>query len=98
MDALNPGDVLTRTSRYNLIRDSRLVYIDVHERLFGRLAARFVAVPNLVNIVARQEYQGAGSTEQAALRDCLEKIKHIGIEALFPETVNPQRPMGGTGS
>ena len=85
MEGLNPGDVLTRTSRYNLIRNSRLVYIDVHEQLFGHLAGAFVAVPNLVNIVARQEFQGVGDTEQAALADCLGKIKSYDIEELFPE-------------
>lgn len=85
MQGLNPGDVLTRAYRYNLIRNSRLVYIDVHEQLFGQLAGQFMAVPNLVNVVARQEFQGVGSTEQAALADCLEKIKDLQIEELFPE-------------
>ncbi len=85
MKELNSGDVLTKTSRYNLIRNSRLVYIDVHEQLFGQLAGQFVAVPNLVNVVARQEYQGVGNTEQEALADCLEKIKELQIEELFPE-------------
>ena len=85
MQGLNSGDVLTKASRYNLIRNARLVYIDVHEQLFGQLAGQFVAVPNLVNVVARQEYQGVGSTEQDALSDCLEKIKALQIEELFPE-------------
>ena len=85
MEGLNSGDVLTKASRYNLIRNSRLVYIDVHEQLFGQLAGQFVAVPNLVNVLARQEYQGVGETEQDALEDCLEKIKELQIEELFPE-------------
>ena len=85
MKELNADDVLTKASRYNLIRNSRLVYIDVHEQLFGQLAGQFVAVPNLVNVVARQEYQGVGKTEQDALADCLEKIKTLQIEELFPE-------------
>ena len=53
MEDLLPKDILTRITRYNLIREQRLVYIDVHESLQGQLAGRFVAVPNLVNIVAR---------------------------------------------
>ena len=85
MEGLNSGDVLTKASRYNLIRNSRLVYIDVHEQLFGQLAGQFVAVPNLVNVLARQEYQGVGETERDALEDCLEKIKELQIEELFPE-------------
>ena len=85
MQGLNSDDILTKASRYNLIRNSRLVYIDVHEQLFGHLAGQFVAVPNLVNVVARQEFQGVGKTEHEALTDCLEKIKTHQIETLFPE-------------
>lgn len=85
MQGLNPEDILTKTSRYNLIRNSRLVYIDVHEQLFGQLAGNFIAVPNLVNVVARQAFQGVGDSEEAALTDCLQKIKEMQIEDLFPE-------------
>jgi len=85
MEHLNESDILTRVTRYNLIRSARLVYIDVHEALYGTLADRFVAVPNLVNIVAKQEFQGTGDTEAAALDDCLAKIKNLNIEDLFPE-------------
>jgi hypothetical protein len=81
---LLPKDILTRVTRYNLIREQRLVYIDVHERLQGQLAGRFVAVPNLVNIVARPEYQGAGDTESEALEICLAKVRDAAIEDLFP--------------
>jgi len=66
MQHLQPDDILTRITRYNLIRSQRLVYIDIHEALYGRLAARFVAVPNLINIIAKQEYQGVGETESEA--------------------------------
>lgn len=89
MDPLAPRDILTRVSRYNLIRDGRLVYIDVHEALHGRLAGRFVAVPNLVNLVARQEFQGVGESEAEALTDCLGKIAGKAIEDLFPRRNPP---------
>ncbi len=81
---LEARDILTRVTRYNLIRHGRLVYIDVHEALHGRLAARFVAAPNLVNLIARQEFQGVGETEAEALADCLAKIAGKAIEDLFP--------------
>lgn len=84
----NSQDILTRVTRYNLIREGRMLYIDVHEALSGRLAAPFVAVPNLVNIVARPEFQGTGESEADALKDCLEKIEAKGIEDLFPERGN----------
>jgi hypothetical protein len=85
MDHLETNDILTRVTRYNLIRDQRMIYIDVHETLAGQLAGKFVAVPNLINIVARQEYQGVGESESEALQDCLQKIKGVGVEELFPE-------------
>ena len=84
MQSLKQNDILTKIARYNLIRNERLVYIDVHETKAGKLAGKFVAVPNLVNIVARQEFQGTGETEKAALENCLQKIREFEIEDLFP--------------
>jgi len=91
MSSLRANDILTRVSRYNLIRNQRLIYIDVHERLAGQLAGQYVAVPNLVNIVARQEFQGVGDSEADALEDCLVKIRSYDIEDLFP-TTDPGAP------
>ncbi len=85
MQSLNEGDILTKVVRYNLIRNERLIYIDVHETKAGKLAGKFVAVPNLVNIVAKQEFQGTGETESEALENCLQKIKDFEIEDLFPK-------------
>ena len=96
MPDLKEGDLLTRVARYNLIRDGRMLYIDVHETLHGKLAAPFVAVPNLVNIVARPEYQGTGMTEIEALDDALEKIAAIPFENIFPEQKQPSPGAGGT--
>jgi len=81
---LHQNDILTKVSRYNLIRDGRMIYIDVHQKIQGNLAGNFIAVPNLVNIVAKPEHQGAGEDEQKALEDCLKKIKGLNIEDLFP--------------
>ncbi len=89
MIELNEGDILTRVRRYNLIREQRMVYIDVHETIAGRLAGKYMAVPNLVNIVAKQEYQGVGENEEAALEDCLQKIRGVGLMELFPEKSTP---------
>ena len=92
MQDLMEKDILTKVSRYNLIRNQRMIYIDVHETLAGDLAGKFVAVPNLINIVARQEFQGVGTTESEALSSCLSKIKNYGVEDLFP-TSNPTTPV-----
>lgn len=89
MMQLRDGDVFTRVRRYNLIREQRMIYIDVHETLAGKLAGKYVAVPNLVNIVAKQQYQGVGETERAAVEDCLNKIREVGLMELFPEKNAP---------
>ena len=85
MDDLNDQDILTKVTRYNLIRNERMIYIDVHQRLAGKLAGNFLAVPNLINIVARQEYQGVGETETEAMQNCLTKIKNLTVETIFPD-------------
>jgi hypothetical protein len=61
-----------------------MIYIDVHETLAGQLAGKFVGVPNLINIIARQEFQGVGETETEALENCILKIKGYNIENIFP--------------
>jgi hypothetical protein len=88
MQHLAADDLLTRVSRYNLIRGGRMLYIDVHCVMHGRLAAPFLAVPNLINIVAHGQYQGTGQTEREALEDCLTKIEAIAYEDLFPQKSN----------
>ena len=50
---LHVNDILTRVTRYNLIRNGRMIYIDVHQRIQGNLAGDFIAVPNLVNLIAK---------------------------------------------
>jgi hypothetical protein len=89
---LHVNDILTRITRYNLIRKGRMIYIDVHQKIQGNLAGDFIAVPNLVNIVAKPEHQGAGSSEHEALEGCLKKIKGLNIEDLFPTTGSGQAP------
>jgi hypothetical protein len=89
MNHLDTNDILTKVTRYNLIREQRMLYIDVHQTLAGQLAGNFVAVPNLINIVARQEFQGVGNNEAEALEDCLARIKGVAVEALFPEKKTP---------
>jgi hypothetical protein len=91
MDNLQPNDILTRITRYNLIRNQRLIYIDVHEAVHGKLAGKFVAVPNLINIIAEQKYQGVGDTESEGLQNCLAKIQNVQIEDLFPRKVGKDR-------
>ncbi|MCP3901604.1 MAG: hypothetical protein GY707_17995 [Desulfobacteraceae bacterium] len=92
---LHKDDIFTRVSRFNLIRNGRMLYIDVHQSIQGQLAAKFVAVPNLVNIIAKPELQGIGDNEQEAIKDCLKKIKGLPIEEIFPiENTNGEEQQG----
>lgn len=79
------GDIITEVARYNLMRNQRLVYLDLHHALHGNLAGAYVCVPNLINIVAETRYQGQGATPEAALNDCLAKIKDLEIVDIFPQ-------------
>ena len=95
MPDIMENDILTKVSRYNLIRNQRMIYIDVHESLAGNLAGKFVAVPNLINLIAKQEFQGVGETEAVALNHCLARIKNRGIEDLFPKADPTEDPQPG---
>lgn len=85
MYKLNDGETLTKVTKYNLMTSGKSIQIDIHEVITGTLAAKFIAVPNLVMIIARPEYQGAGDTEELAMQDCLSKIKDVDINDLFPQ-------------
>ncbi|MCK5541961.1 MAG: hypothetical protein KAI40_04655 [Desulfobacterales bacterium] len=82
---LHKDDIFTKVSRFNLIRNGRMLYIDVHQSIQGQLAAKFIAVPNIINIIALPEKQGIGENEQEAVKDCLKKIKGMPIEKIFPQ-------------
>ena len=94
----NEAEVLTKVTKYNLIRTDRMIHIDVHERLAGNLAGSYIAVPNLITIIAKSEYQGVGESEEEALNACLTKIKGVDIEEIFPVTKPAaERPAGEQG-
>ena len=88
---LHKDDIFTKVTRFNLIRNGRMLYIDVHQSIQGQLAAKFIAVPNLVNIIAKPEQQGIGENEQEAIKDCLKKIKGQPIEKIFPMENNQEK-------
>lgn len=82
---LDSGSVLTKITKYNLMRSGKSLQIDVHELIEGTLAGRYLAVPNLVMIIAKPEYQGIGESEEEALKNCLDKIKNLSVDELFPQ-------------
>ncbi|MBU1171660.1 MAG: hypothetical protein KKD44_19070 [Proteobacteria bacterium] len=84
MFELNQNDVLTRVTRYHWMCSGRSIHIDVHESMHGKLADQFVAVPSMVLVIAKPEYQGTGKTDVDALKDCINKIRHVDINDIFP--------------
>lgn len=84
MIELSPNDVLTKVSKYHWMSSGRSIHIDVHEAISGKLADTFVAVPSMVLVIAKPEYQGTGKSEEDALKDCILKIKDVDINEIFP--------------
>ena len=84
--AQQTAQILTRMEEVLLTEQPDLVIIrgDTNSTLAGTLADRYVAVPNLLNLIAKPDFQGAGETEAQALRRCLEKIRDVEFEDLFP--------------
>ena len=66
------------------MRNGKSLYIDVHELIEGTLAGQFIAVPNLIMVLAATEFQGVGDTADDALQNCLEKISGLSVEDIFP--------------
>ena len=89
---LESTDVFTKVSKYTLIRKGRMLHLDVHERIAGSLAAAFIAVPNLITIIAPPELQGTGDTADAAIEDCLRKLQGRDLEEIFPGGTQDKSP------
>ncbi len=85
MYKINDGEVLTKVTKFNLMSSGKSILIDVHEAIAGNLAAKYIAVPSLVMVIAKPEYQGIGDSIDEALQNCLEKIQHVAVEKLFPQ-------------
>jgi len=82
---LNESDMLSKLHPYKIDRPDGWCYIFVHEVISSERAKnQFIAVPNLVVQQAEKEYFGVGANVQDALADCLNKIKSVGIQTLFP--------------
>jgi hypothetical protein len=82
---LNKDDMLSKIHQYILIRPDGWCNISVHEIIASEKAQiNFIAVPNLVVQDADKQYFGTGNSVENALSDCLNKIKSLSINTLFP--------------
>jgi hypothetical protein len=75
-DSLNTGETLSRVSRYEVARKQGRILIDLHQVLAGFADAKYIAMPYLTFVGhSKVKYYGYGDSEEAALNDCLCKIK-----------------------
>ena len=94
---LNEGDMLSRIHQYKLDRPDGWCNISVHEIIASENAkVEFIAVPNLVVQQTDKEYFGVGDSVEAALNDCLAKIKSVEIKTLFPDLQEAYKSQEGT--
>jgi hypothetical protein len=85
MFEVNEKEALFRVRRYDLRREDGRLAIEVREKIAGESSFDFYAIPSLQgNACDQREYWGIGQTENEALQDCLNRIKDISIQALFP--------------
>ena len=90
MYTTDESELLTRVQKYELKRGAEKLRIDVHEVLAGTIDDQFFAIPNLLFREEREvdpQFIGCGDTEQAALEDCLQKIKKAPIQLIVPPSV-----------
>lgn len=72
---ISEEDILTKITEYELSREEGRVWIEVHKPIAGAKPDTCFAIPTLKFKSAKEQYIGKGETEEAALKDCLEKIK-----------------------
>ena len=78
MYPLNEGDSLAKVTRYELARGDDGITIEVRWYLGGPEAGTYTAAPlDLEGFHVSPALWGEGGTETAALRACLEKIRHL---------------------
>ncbi len=88
MFAINGNETLYKVTIYELNRADGTLTIKVQEAL-TESPCKFTAVPSLHFSEAPEQYFGSGITEDAALNDCLLKIKDKTIPTdLFPHAVS----------
>jgi hypothetical protein len=74
---INTGDCFTQVSLYQLLREDGRVFIFVHKIIAGAGKGSFMAHPTHLLGRHKDEYVGTGKSCDAALRNCLARIKGI---------------------
>lgn len=84
---IDKNDILAKVTRYTLDREDIHININVAEVVAGKSTKKFQAYP-VGSVAIPNKYYGFGGTETEALRECLQKIKHVDSETLM-EILDP---------
>ena len=79
MYPLNEDDNLYRVVIYELHREGKLFNIEVAYCISGETPGMFLATIICDGYGVSKDFDGTGSTEIAALRDCLTKIQDLSV-------------------
>lgn len=83
---LNEGEILSRLERYELSREEGRLFIDIYELISEVRDNKYFATPNLLIKYAKEQFIGKGASSEAALKDCLSKIKEHPINVILPDS------------
>ena len=88
---IDDDSVLSAVNRYELDRDPSLgrLLIDVHRVIAGGKPNTFIAVPNLIIGGTEDKYITTGSSEEEALKKCLDLVKGVPTPEIIPR-YNPE--------
>jgi len=93
---IDEDSILTEIKEYELDRGTDLgrLRISVHRVIEGGQPGVFLAVPNLLIGSCDGNYIAEGKSEEEALTNCLDKIKGIPSEQIFPSLREVREPLG----
>jgi hypothetical protein len=81
-ETLSDQDILSCVTFYQLSRMDGTVSIEVHEVLFGSGKGLFIAFPTRNGGRTKQEYTVTSNSHNAALLDCLGRLKGVPLKAI----------------
>ncbi|MEW5733262.1 MAG: hypothetical protein AB1921_00310 [Thermodesulfobacteriota bacterium] len=86
---IQPTDILAKVTRYELMRETDRVSIDLYEIIAGRADAGFVAIPSdATRAWGDQQFWGTGPTAEDALATCLTRIKGVSADVFLPRAAD----------
>jgi hypothetical protein len=83
---LDNEQALVSLKTYHFEREDGLIRINVHNVIEGKSKHKAFAVPTSFIPVknVEEKYWGFGDSEDAGLKDCLNKIKSVPYKVIFP--------------